>query len=474
MVYALGGFLFNTKSNYWLFLAFVASVLIKLSYALALPYPGLWDEQYHAVVAKNMMQDPFHPKLFLDSPVYTHPDNWTYYTTWIHKQPFFLWCIALSYKLFGINIIALRIPSILISSSLIYPLFKIGAKALNKLSGIITVTLFVFNPYFNNMHNGSTPTDHNDVLFVSIICWAFYLGYVYVNTRQMKYLLFTSLMCGLAVLTKWLVGLLPLGFVWLFVLYFKEITLVKKLKLLLISITVTALIFVPWQLYCFFNYKQLFITIMQHNARHVGEVVEGHEGDSFHHLRMIGLFTGYNWMLMLALICMGLYLIKDKLLKLNLIVVLMVTQLFFGFVKTKMDNFTLILFPFYLSVIGYLFSLVIIKLERYFPINRFAVFTISILFIAISFQLSRTSNLLAIPKEKYFPEAERNFNYHKQLALNLDANKKNVVLNCMPYAHPVILLYSNACAYNFLPDSLTVAKLQSQGYKIIYSNYRNE
>ena len=139
-----------------------------------------------------------------------------------------------------------------------------------------------------------------------------------------------------------------------------------------------------------------------------------------------------------------------------------------------MDNFTLILFPLYLSVIGYLFSLVIIKMERYFPINRFAIFSISILFIAISFQLSRTSNLLAIPKEKYFPEAERNFNYHKQLALKLDTNKKNVVLNCMPYAHPVILLYSNACAYNFLPDSLTVAKLQSQGYKIIYSNFRNE
>jgi 4-amino-4-deoxy-L-arabinose transferase len=472
--YSLGSFLFNSKPKYWLLFAFISSILIKLSYAYALPYLGLWDEQYHAVVAKNMMEDPFNPRLFLESPVFTNPDNWTYYTTWIHKQPFFLWCISLSYKFFGVNVIALRVPSILISSSLVYPLYMISIKSLNKLCGLITVTLYVFNPYFNNMHNGSTPTDHNDIFFVSLICWSVYLGYLYIKTKQVKYLFLTSLICGLAVLTKWLVGLLPLSFVWIYILSNIEITPVKKFMLILTSITFTGLVFIPWQIHCYNKYNDLFITIMQHNASHISEVVEGHEGDFLHHLRMVELFIGYNWVFLIVLIITGLYLYKDHILKLNLTLIIMVVHLFFGFVKTKMDNFTLILLPFYLTTIGYLCSLIIKKIEKRLAINGLITFTTSLLLIIISFNPSKIEKLLAIPSEKYSLEAEKNFNYHKQIALGIDCAKKNIVLNCKPYSHPVILLYSNACAYNFVPDSLTLNKLKTEGYHLIYSNFNNE
>jgi 4-amino-4-deoxy-L-arabinose transferase-like glycosyltransferase len=74
----------------------------------------LWDEQYHALVAKNMLKNPFKPTLYPVELLDYDYRNWSANYIWLHKQPLFLWQIALSLKIFGTTELAVRLPSILL------------------------------------------------------------------------------------------------------------------------------------------------------------------------------------------------------------------------------------------------------------------------------------------------------------------------------------------------------------------------
>lgn len=466
-LFLTGSTFFYHKISLWLIIVFAASVCIKLSYALALPYIGSWDEQFHAVVAKNMLTEPFHPKLFITKSLQTDKDNWTYYTTWIHKQPFFLWCIALSYKLFGINIIALRLPSIILSSSLVYPVYKMGELFRDKMSGVIAVTLFVFNPYINSMHNGSMPTDHNDLFFMSLICWAFFTVYQFYLNNKIRYVIIAGVLCGLAVLTKWLVGLLPLGLLGVLLLLIDRKEMFKNLLPIGLSVLATVLVFLPWQIYCYINFTNVFLHEMNYNALHIGNVVEGHEGNGImHHFLILKSFLGYNYVLSAALIITGLFLINDKKTSLSIFIVLLVVHVFFMVVKTKMDNFTLILMPLYVVLCALVFSVIIQKFKNN-EVSKLQVSAITFVFILTALDLTRAHEILKAPFSNYNQQNEFNYNYLKDLALKLDSNKKNVVIGCTPVTHPIILLYSNAEAYSFVPDSIQIQEMQQQNFNII-------
>jgi 4-amino-4-deoxy-L-arabinose transferase len=66
---------------------------------------------------------------------------------WLHKQPLFLWQMALSMKIFGINEVALRIPNMLMSSMLTLFIYRIGSIWANKYVGFIAAFISVFARY---------------------------------------------------------------------------------------------------------------------------------------------------------------------------------------------------------------------------------------------------------------------------------------------------------------------------------------
>jgi 4-amino-4-deoxy-L-arabinose transferase len=86
-----------------------------------------WDERYHALVAKNLLKHPFYPTLY-DNPILPYDyRSWVGNHIWVHKQPLPLWLMAGSMKIFGINEIALRLPSIIMSTAGIFLTFRIGS-----------------------------------------------------------------------------------------------------------------------------------------------------------------------------------------------------------------------------------------------------------------------------------------------------------------------------------------------------------
>src|ERR1041385_4766087 len=56
------------------------------------PFLNPWDERFHALVAKNLMNHPLMPTLYDDTILnMDYYDNWAHYHIWLHKPPLFLW-----------------------------------------------------------------------------------------------------------------------------------------------------------------------------------------------------------------------------------------------------------------------------------------------------------------------------------------------------------------------------------------------
>jgi 4-amino-4-deoxy-L-arabinose transferase-like glycosyltransferase len=114
-----GGYYFSWK--YWSEEKFRLAVLLLVICGLAIRiyistdlFLHTWDERYHALVAKHLIQHPFRPTLY-DNPVLPYDyRNWTANHIWLHKQPLPLWTMAASLSLFGVHEIALRLPSSLL------------------------------------------------------------------------------------------------------------------------------------------------------------------------------------------------------------------------------------------------------------------------------------------------------------------------------------------------------------------------
>ena len=90
-----------------------------------------WDERFHALVAKNVIDNPLKPTLYQNPILEYDFRNWSGNHVWVHKQPLPIWTMAGSLALFGFNEIALRLPSIFISSLAIVLVFQIAKHFFN-------------------------------------------------------------------------------------------------------------------------------------------------------------------------------------------------------------------------------------------------------------------------------------------------------------------------------------------------------
>lgn len=101
-----------------------------------------WDEQFHALVAKNLIKHPLIPTLY-DNPILPYDFKaWNMNHIWVHKQPIPLWTMAASMCLFGVNEIALRLPSILLSTIGIGLIFYIGKYFFSEKTGLLAAFFF--------------------------------------------------------------------------------------------------------------------------------------------------------------------------------------------------------------------------------------------------------------------------------------------------------------------------------------------
>lgn len=292
VIFVVGMYFYSfKKSAVWYYACFfTGTVMIGIGFSTVADYLFAWDEQFHAVVAKSMLNNPFKPILF-EEKYHLGYQYWSANHIWLHKQPLFLWQIATSYKIFGVNLLALRLPSIFLHAATTVLVLSIAKRYLKPYLALLAATLFAFSDFRLGMVCGSIGMDHNDIAFGFYITASFWAWIKYQESKRFKWVVWIGVFCGAAILCKWLVGLVVFSG-WGIVLMSTELKSKTAWRHIFTSLLIAFMLAMPWQVFCYFNYKKEFLYEMNYNSLHFFEGLEGHTGDGFFYFQ--GMFDLYG------------------------------------------------------------------------------------------------------------------------------------------------------------------------------------
>jgi len=412
-----------------------------------------WDERYHALVAKNMIHHPLKPTLY-DNPVLPYDyRNWSENHIWLHKQPLPLWFMAASMFLFGVNEIALRLPSILLSTLAIWLTYLIGRRLFSKKIALLAAFLHSTGGMIIELTSGRIATDHIDVFFLFFVELAVYFAVLSIEQKGWLLDILTGVAMGLAILCKWLPALIVVA-LWM-IMHVKPLhaSLLARLMTVLFA---TALIVLPWQVYIHARYPAEAVWESLFNYRHITETLEGHAGPFYYHFNILRLV--YGEIIYIPLLWLLVKLAKKirSRKRLFLATWIAVPLIFFSFVKTKMQAYTVFAAPALFLLIAYFFYYVKRTAKKWRPKWLPAV----CLFLLVAQPLRYSADRL-----RFFRAYERKPEWAtaiKQLKNKLPAN--SVIFN---HPRPIeVMFYTNSIAYRRLPSREELDLVKQKGYTV--------
>jgi 4-amino-4-deoxy-L-arabinose transferase-like glycosyltransferase len=324
---------------------FAFSLIVNFFVIQIHPFLHDWDERFHALVAKNLTEDFLLPLLYNGSPIPVCDTGWVCNTVWLHKQPLFLWQIALSIKLFGATELSVRLPSAIMLSLTIFPIYKIGTIVFDKKAGLIAALLTVSNWFILEHINGYIGMDHNDVAFMFYVTLSIWALVEYINSPKLKYVVLMGLFAGAAMLCKWLVGTLVFeGFLVYLLLNFKTLKQAQIAHFIL-AIFIAIIVFLPWQVYTFYKFPNLALHEWQFNQKHFWEVVENHWQPCFFYFSEIKNQFSYLWILIPVGLIFSFFNKTKLLFILPFLVMISSVFLFFTIAATKISSYTMVVMP---------------------------------------------------------------------------------------------------------------------------------
>ncbi len=466
------------KTRLALVLLFFCSLISGIFIAALDPFINLWDEQFHALVAKNLLSHPLKLTLIEEPLFNTGSLHWSNSQIWLHKQPLFLWQIALSFKLFGANEFGLRLPSVLMHAIMIFFIFRTAEIFASKKIGYYSALLFTCAYFPLEYLTGFYPTDHNDISFYFYAFASLWALAEYYQTKKTSYILLIGVFSGAAILCKWLIGLLVYA-VWFILAYTNrnQQPFLKEFSKLLLSFFVCAVLFLPWQIYSYLCYPKEYITEMAFNSRHISEPLEGHGGNYFFYYDALYEQFGEGFIIPpLILVCFVgfVFCLKNKDHKLILISSSVIFYTFFTFVQTKMYGYVLVIFPFFIMGLAYALNFMIDKITMKLTkknIKEVIAATIILLSLFFLFNAGKIykhhSNLEAGRyKSRLIDTREKQF----FIALKQQAGaKKCLVFNCNTSFKSYILsiFYTGYPSFDFILNSGQIAQAKKSGYQLV-------
>lgn len=445
------------KDNYDIALLFIVlSGIVFYFYTATDFFLHVWDERYHALVAKNLIKHPFLPTLY-DNPVLSYDYKvWIGNHIWLHKQPLPLWLMAGSMKIFGVNEIALRLPSILFSTIGIILTYKVGAYFFDKRAGLFSAFLFSLNGLIIELTAGRVATDHIDITFMFFILMAIFLSTIYVQRKSPIYSFLIGMSIGAALLTKWLTGLIVLPIWLLLVLHSKSFdtkTILLNFSLIIITIIVVAL---PWQIYIFNEFPLEAAYESNFNLRHFTEVIEERAGTIFYFVDQIRI--NYGELIYLPLIWFFWKVFKSpkNLKQLALFIWFIVPFVIFSIAKTKMQAYLLFTAPaLFIITSAFFFELLKYRLNHK---PKWILNLLLILFIVLPVRYG-------IERMKPFEKRGRNPKWVKELR---ELNQKNIQNGILfNYDRPIeAMFYTDLTVYSWIPSKNKIKQLIDEGYQV--------
>lgn len=345
----------KNKFSWALACLFVSGFLLRLFMAHLDPFLHEWDERYHALVARNMMHDPFKPMLRVNDILPYDFKEWCCNHIWLHKQPLFLWQMAMSMKIFGVSEFAIRYPGVLMGSISILLVYRIAfLMTSNRHIAFIAAMLACYSYMQLELLSGLYGMDQNDTSFDFYVLCSIWAYVEYLGKKTLKYAILIGLFAGCAVLNKWLTGTLVFS-AWGIVILLDagKGNFGKEVLHYMLALVVCAAVFLPWQFYIFYRFPVEAAYELQYNAKHLTSVVEGHAGDYMYYLNYFDLYFGdYLYFLIPFGLLLVLFLKRyHNKITLSLAVFFLLTFIFFNFiVPTKIISYVMIVVP-----LGYIF-----------------------------------------------------------------------------------------------------------------------
>jgi 4-amino-4-deoxy-L-arabinose transferase-like glycosyltransferase len=448
------------------------------------PFLHEWDERFHALVAKNMIENPFKPMLKTNPVLPYEYKDWCCNHIWVHKQPLFLWQMALSLKLFGINTIALRLPSLLmgvISVFFIFRISKIWTKDF-KVS-YFAALLFSLSFYQLELTSGRFSLEHNDLAFTFYVTGSLWMFCEYLNAPGWRKASFIGLFVGAAVLIKWLTALAIFG-AWAFALLIdqKRKSNLEYYKHIIVAFLVCCFLFLPWQIYILDRFPIESKITFDLNRRHIFESLDGHTGNIWFHFNFMNTAYGAY---MIPLILTGLLFILGnrkipKIFTWPLLSVVVVFYLFFSFVKTKMPAFT---FPassiiFILISYGFINLVYIVKMALKNKLGslyqyKYIFYTLCVCLSVYDlkpWQIAEARN----EKNNQRNAKIHNTNIYKRIGSILNNSNNLIVINCKSFEDTELMFWQDFNAYHWYPSEAGVLSLKQKGYKLAAFDSHND
>ena len=414
-----------------------------------------------------MVDHPFRPTLYDDPVVNMSYDRWDRYHIWLHKQPLFLWQIALSFKLFGISEFTLRLPSIILGVVLVFIGYRSGKLLVNERTGYLTGILLVSSLYNLELIAGRQELEHNDLsylVYVSLTIWSL-IEYHYSGKKYWIYLI--GLFAGFAILCKWLAGLL-IYFGW-FLLKMKERKFMpKEYADLLTSLIIALIVSMPWQFYTLIRYPVETRMAHQYNVQHIFEALDGHQGSFWYHFGKFDLLFGN---LASFLIIPGIMVLHKRMTDRNILPSLVgmaaITYLFFSFVQTRMPSFPIIVsLLVYISLASLLDSGLdfIGKLKTTHLIKSMiiAIAILSLFFFRFDIEKIQAKHTFWKEENTY----SRMLKHNREIFKSLDLPENTVIFNVKGQHYIELMFYTGFPSYRFVPSHEQYQDIRQKGRNI--------
>jgi len=148
-------------------LALVALLLAALALRINLAahwYLGKWDERYHAVVARHLMDHPLEPTLFEHPLNEVPPDRWLESHVWLTHPALAMQLMALSMSVLGVDEVAMRVPSVALSTLAVLLTFLLGRRLLGPSGGLVAAGFHAWHESSALWAGGLRSADHVDKL----------------------------------------------------------------------------------------------------------------------------------------------------------------------------------------------------------------------------------------------------------------------------------------------------------------------
>lgn len=255
-------------------------------------YPiQIWDESRLAVNAFEML----HAKNYMVTTYLDKPDMWN------TKPPLLIWLHVLFLKMFGVNELAIRLPSAIAAVLTCFMLYRIFAKKFNNIwLGILTCFVLITADGYVDIH--AVRTGDYDALLTLFTTGYLLMFFFFFHEQKNKYLYWAFILLALAALTKGIAAFIFLPGVALYALFDKNVrTTLKNHHFYLALLIFAGIVMDYYLLREYYNAGYVDAVIQNEISGRYNEVIESHDGGPLFYLEQLSNTQFKYWFLFLPL-----------------------------------------------------------------------------------------------------------------------------------------------------------------------------